>query len=282
MGKEDVVSLKEFNMDDLEPNSTIVLVGMRRSGKSFLLRNILYHHRDFPLGTCISGTEHASPFFRYFLPKPFIHNRYSPAIVSNALKRQELIKKRLLKEKDPEVRKSIDTRAFLILDDCIYDKMIKKDPCIGEIFMNGRHFDLMFIITMQYPLGIPPEMRTNVDYTFIFREPNLSNRKRIYENYASCIPTFQMFNQIMDLCTEDFGCVVIKTLSTKNNIEDQVFYYKAPKTNNFRVGDEHFWNLPQDSSDDEDDQMLSQKQILSSKGHHVRVKKKKDKHHHHK
>ena len=39
------------------------------------------------------------------------------------------------------------------------------------LFMNGRHWKIMLIITMQYPLGIPPNLRTNIDYVFILREP---------------------------------------------------------------------------------------------------------------
>ena len=36
--------------------------------------------------------------------------------------------------------------------------------------MTGRHYNILFIITMQYPLGIPPALRTNLDYVFLFRE----------------------------------------------------------------------------------------------------------------
>ena len=42
---------------------------------------------------------------------------------------------------------------------------------------------LLFLLTMQYALGVPPNLRTNIDYTFILREPYIANRKRIYENY---------------------------------------------------------------------------------------------------
>ena len=41
------------------------------------------------------------------------------------------------------------------------------------LFMNGRHWKIILIITMQYPLGIPPNLRTNIDYVFILREPYL-------------------------------------------------------------------------------------------------------------
>lgn len=269
------VKLREFPIHEIEHNSVCVFLGKRRSGKSFLLRNLMYNHKDIPVGTCISGTESASPFFRNFLPKPFIHFRINPSIIANSMKRQKLIKKRLLKEKDLEVRDKIDPRAFLILDDCLYDKSWTKDETIREIFMNGRHFDLMFVVTMQYPMGIPPELRANVDYAFIFREPSINNRKRIYENYASCIPTFKLFNRIMDMCTENYECVVIKTLATTNKIQDQVFYYKAPAVEDFRVGYERFWNYKPDSSDDDDDddEFCSSEQI-SKKGQDIRIKKK--------
>ena len=59
-----------------------------------------------------------------------------------------------------------DPRAFLVLDDCLYDNTWTKDKNVRSLFMNGRHFKILFIITMQYALGIPPNLRTNIDYVF--------------------------------------------------------------------------------------------------------------------
>ena len=69
--------------------------------------------------------------------------------------------------------------------------------------MNGRHYFMLFVITMQFALGIPPNLRINIDYVFILRENYISNRKRLYEHYAGMFPTFEMFAQVMDQCTED-------------------------------------------------------------------------------
>ena len=71
---------------------------------------------------------------------------------------------------------------------------------------------VLLLITMQYPLGIPPNLRTNIDYVFILREPYLTNRKRIWENYASMFPTLESFCAVMDQTTENFECLVIKSL----------------------------------------------------------------------
>ena len=51
---------------------------------------------------------------------------------------------------------NIDPRAFLILDDCLYDQSWVKDVNIRSLFMNGRHYKILFILTMQFALGIPP------------------------------------------------------------------------------------------------------------------------------
>ena len=95
------------------------------------------------------------------------------------------------------------------------------------LFMNGRHWKIMLIITMQYPLGIPPNLRTNIDYVFILREPYIANRKRIWENYAGMFPTFESFCQVMDQCTENYECLVVSNNAKSNKLEDQIFWYKA-------------------------------------------------------
>ena len=87
----------------------------------------------------------------------------------------------------------IDPRAFLILDDCLYDSSWIKTKNVRALFMNGRHYKSMFIITMQYALGIPSNLRTNIDYVFLLRENIVSNRKRLYEQYAEMLPSLKSF-----------------------------------------------------------------------------------------
>ena len=80
------------------------------------------------------------------------------------------------------------------MDDCLSSKGTwMRDQPIQELLYNGRHYKIMYILTMQYPLGIPPTLRTNVDYVFILREPYIANRKRIFDNYAGMFPTFEAF-----------------------------------------------------------------------------------------
>jgi hypothetical protein len=222
----------------------MVLIGKKDTGKSFLVRDILHQtQRHFPVGTVISATEVANEFFQHMVPSKFIHDKYKPEIVMNVIKRQMGMKqKRNEDKKNRGGSSSMDPRAFLILDDCLYDaKTWINEESTRYVFMNGRHIDLMTIITMQYPLGITPNLRTNVDFIFILRENILGNRRRIYENYAGMFPTFEMFCSFMDQCTENFECLVICNNVSSNKLEDQVFWYKASDHPPFKMCDQSLW-----------------------------------------
>lgn len=244
--------LDKFNLDWITDDSVVVMIGKRRSGKSFALRDLLYTKRKIPVGTCISGSEKAEPFFRKLMPKQFITHKFSPSTINQALNKQKYKLKKIQKETDPAIKEKMDPRAFVILDDCLYDKKWTKDESIREVFMNGRHFKMLVMITMQYCVGFGPELRINIDFTFIFREPSLNERKKLWLHYASIIPTFALFNKIMDKCTENYECVVIHNTSRSNKLEDNVFWFKAEERTLFKIGHSMFWeNDNQDSSDDD-------------------------------
>ncbi len=230
------LELRKFDMNDIKDDKVVVLIGKRDTGKSFLCKDILYRHKDIPVGQVISGTEGANQFYSKIVPKLFIHGEYSAPVIHNMIKRQKMM---LTKINEGE---HVDPRAFLILDDCLYDNSWTKDANMRSIFMNGRHYKLLFLLTMQYALGIPPNLRTNIDYVFILRENYVSNRKRLYEHYAGMFPTFEMFNQVMDQCTENYECLVINNNAKSNKLTDQVFWYKADSRPDFRIGADNFWN----------------------------------------
>jgi len=231
----------------------IVLIGRRDTGKSFLVRDLLYHHQDIPIGSVISGTEAGNGFYSSHVPKLFIHDEYNTVIIENILKRQRTVLKQIKKETEMYKKSNIDPRTFVILDDCLYDSTWSKDRMMRLLFMNGRHWKVMLIITMQYPLGIPPNLRTNIDYVFILREPYIANRKRIWENYAGMFPTFESFAQVMDQCTENFECLVINNNAKSNRLQDQIFWYKSEKHADFKLGSKEFWDLSKDLDSDEEE-----------------------------
>ena len=272
------IDLNKFDITKCSDDSVIVALGKRKSGKSYLIKDIMYYHRDIPVGTVISGTESANAFYSDMVPKLFIHGEYKAEIIDNILKRQTVLTKKAKKEERLYGKTCLDPRAFLIMDDCLHDSCFKRDKNIRYIFMNGRHQKIMFILPMQYPLGVPPDLRTNVDFTFIFRENNYGNRKRIYENYASIFPTFEFFNVVMDQVTEGYGCLVIDNTTRSNKLEENVFWYEAEMHEPYTLGNKMFWhahnqNYVSDEEDDEFDKTFDITKIANKKKLSLQVNK---------
>jgi hypothetical protein len=276
------LELKKFDMKSISfrPNDSkgpvIFLLGRRDTGKSFLVRDLLYYHQDIPIGTVISGTEEGNGFYGKMVPKLFIHNEYNTAIIENILKRQRSVLKQIKKEMETYKKSNIDPRTFVIMDDCLYDNTWSRDKIMRLLFLNGRHWKVILIVTMQYPLGVPPTLRTNIDYVFILRDNYIANRKRIYENYAGMFPTYESFAQVMDQCTENYECLVINNNVKSNKLQDQVFWYKAEAHNDFKLGSKEFWELSKGvQSDDEEEQYDPANTKKRGSGPKINVKKTK-------
>jgi len=113
------LQLKKFDMTKIKDDKLVVIVGRRCTGRSFLTKDMLYHHRHIPVGTVISPTENANHFYGNFVPKIFIHDEYHPSM---------------------ETGESIDNRACLILDDCLYDNAWKNYLLLNHFHLSMNLF----------------------------------------------------------------------------------------------------------------------------------------------
>lgn len=273
--------LRKWNMRNIKfrpdenKGPVVVLIGRRDTGKSFLVRDLLFYHQDIPVGTVISGTEMGNGFYGKMVPKLFIHNEYNTTIIENILKRQKAVIKQYNKQVEQFKKSSLDPRCFVILDDCLYDDSWARDKMMRLLFMNGRHWKVMLVITMQYPLGVPPNLRTNVDYVFILREPYKSNRERIWKNYAGMFPTFEAFEQVMDQTTENYECLVVDNNCKSNKLMDSIYWYKAESHGPFRLGSKEFWELSKDIGSDDEEEEYDPSASKAKKGPRLNVRKAK-------
>jgi hypothetical protein len=223
----DKLPIQEFTLDEMVINPSIIMIAKRGSGKSWITKSIVYKYVDIPVGIVISPTEKDNPFFIDFFPDSFIFYAYDTKILQKLLLRQKLILKKAREKKLQG--KLIDPRAIVVMDDCLASKGTwAKDPRVSELLFNGRHRQITYILTMQYPLGISPELRSNFDYVFLLAEDVTSNLKRIYEHYAGMFPDFNSFRQVFRQLTEDFGAMVIKNRGSRINLFDKIAFYKAP------------------------------------------------------
>jgi len=236
------LELKKFDPTKIKNDSVVVFIGKRNTGKSYCMKDIMSYNRDIPVGVVVSPTERANGYFEKFIPKMLIYDDLDEKLVSKFLNRQINITKDKKRDLEKHGSSTIDPRAFLILDDCMYNKAIMKDKNIRCIFMNGRHYKIFLLITMQHGLGLPPDLRSNIDYVFIFRNNIVKEREKIYNHYAGMFPTFDVFNQVMNQCTENYECLVIDNKTQSNNINDNVYWYKA-QDSNYKMCSQNLWDM---------------------------------------
>lgn len=204
---------------------------------SFLVADLLYYMRRIPSGVIMSGTQAGCDFFGKIFPSTFIYENYDPEKVEEIIKQQ----KRLTKNKK---LKNVDKSTLLLLEDCMYDKKAMRSKNINALFYNGRHYKILFMLTMQYCMDIRPDLRSNIDYVFVLRENFINIRKKLYENFFGLLPTFESFNEVMDVVTDNHGCLVLDNTSKSNKIEDCLFWYKAKfPMRKFKVGSNELWKF---------------------------------------
>lgn len=237
------LELKKFDITKLRDDSVVIYIGPRNSGKSTNLFDTLRHHTSIPIGVVISGTEGANHSFEKVVPKMLIYEEYESSIVEKFLDRQKRIMDQVNAEKKKYGRTDIDPRAFIIMDDCMYDNSWTKEKNIRYIFLNGRHLKIFCLITMQYPMGIPPALRANVDYVFINRNNMIKEREKIFHQYAGMFPSYDVFSSVMTQCTENYECLVIDKKSQSNRLEDQVYWYKADTSVNYKLCSQELWHM---------------------------------------
>lgn len=295
--KEPSFDIDMFNMANVGDGKNCVFIGKKKTGKSVLVLDYLWHNRSIPMGMVISETDRYNLTFQPHVPSRFIYEEFNADLLKQFMTRQKKIKARCKSSKKKYSKyKNIDSRVFLIFDDCLAsaDKW-KDNRDIKWIFMNGRHIDVTFMITMQDPMGIPPKLRTNVDYIFICKEPKKSNREKLYKHWAGIVDSMSFFETIMRRCTSNFRCLVIDNNSISSRLKKQLFWYKAVlHGTSWHTCYDEFWKnnekyIPKDSDDDDSggDDDVEESEIsedeylkfLPKKKNKVAIKMKRDKKH---
>eukprot|EP00899_Mesostigma_viride_P012222 jgi/Mesvir1/20/Mv19998-RA.1 len=232
------LQLRRFDPSTIGDDKVVCIVSKRGGGKTTLATDIMYHKRNIPSGIVMSGTEGSNKHWQNYVPALFVYNCFSrPALQA------------IIKNQKRNARNGKAKSCFVVLDDCIYDRTVMRDPCIREIALNGRHMNIFLLFISQYSMDVTPDIRSNIDYVFALRENIIMNRERLYRNFFGVIPTFEAFCEILDQCTRNYECLVVDHTSESNKIEDVIFWYKATPRPSFKIGSPSFWHYGKENYD---------------------------------
>jgi hypothetical protein len=225
-------AVRKFELYMMASCPTLLLIAKRRSGKSWVCRDILRYFKNVPCGVIIAQSEQKAdePFYSEFFPDSFIYYEFNIKILDKIFERQErIIEKSKTKAEQGII---IDPRMIFLMDDCLADKnKWAKEPQYDNLMYNGRHYKIIYILTMQTPLGISPSLRNNFDYIFLLATDNQGDIKRLYDNYAGIFNNLNEFKTIFKQLTVKHQTMVLSNVASANDdLSKKFFWYKATDT----------------------------------------------------
>ena len=196
-------------MDFHVKNKTLMLLGMRGSGKSNMLKYIVgLSKHEFQAIFLISPTEQINKFYSGLIKPENIFANY------DELWTERLMKKMVEMNTDKPASES--SHVLLILDDCIADVNFNKSKCLKALFVRGRHLKISIIITSQYINSLPPIIRSNCDFIAVSQINTQGLDLLVNEYRFGCIDK-AAFKKLYYKNTSNYGFLLINCNCCSNN-----------------------------------------------------------------
>lgn len=237
------VSLNKMKLGNITIGDKVAIIGMSGSGKTVILKAIMKRFENIPACIVVSETEEGNNNFKDIVPDSYIFEAWSPDLETKIANRQKHAMSKLTQEeKEASLRGEITKASLLfIMDDCGWnsDKW-GKSALMKKFFMNGRQWGLIIIITVQDPMDFKSKLRTQLNWIFLLKEKNFDNRQKLHKHYAGVVNSFEIFDGIMRGCTIDYACLVLNNKSISYELNENLFWYKAPIYAPFKIGSEKY------------------------------------------
>ena len=242
-----MVGYFKLDISKIPGDKIIVFIGKRGQGKTTVMKYLLMHmKKKLHSGIVFSPTERANGSWGEHVPELYIYEKYNPDVLQAFIKRQEricdenVIRFQKEKKRNPTTQERVTLRAqpaFVVLEDCFFDKnKLNKDEALRYLFMNGRHYNIFVLITLQYLLDLDTRMRGQIDYIFFSKENNPNVKKKIYHHYFGFYPSYAVFDKAFTRFTQNRGCAVLNTTEISNDINRNVYWIKAEYGTRFKLG----------------------------------------------
>ena len=238
---EQHLNVESFNIrDSCSKKFNALLIGKRNTGKSTVIQDILYYANksNIPRICIFSGTEEANGFYKQYVPTTFIFN--DSAVEEQLVCILDSQKDLTFRKKMGLVPKDTDISILIVLDDVGYKRGTLRSEVLRQIFMNGRHYSITMVLACQYIMDAPVDIRTNSDFIYVMKQNSCI--ENLYKTFFSGFDKKRDFKTVLDLCTQNYECLVLDNTKPTTDISQVCFYYKAKLGRKFKFGSKDLWN----------------------------------------
>jgi ABC-type dipeptide/oligopeptide/nickel transport system ATPase component len=213
---------------DFSRAQIISIIGTCGSGKSFLLRNLIYQFSKkdmFKFGIVFTGTSFNTDY--QFMPDGAVHSDYSEAKLEKYISRLRSWLEVNQGQKLPP--------NFLILDDLLGRIKINSN-IFNNLISTFRHFNMTIFITSQYFVkNISTLLRELTDVAFIFRTRFKNSKESLYNAYGQLLDSQDEFDEVLNEATkEKHSCLCYQ--ARKEYKEESYCSFQAPPDDlNFKL-----------------------------------------------
>lgn len=265
--QEKLIDIRKFEPDQMRKFKIILIIGPQYSGKSWLLKDLLYYvNPTFPI--LIDPNEFATGFYGGILPK-----QCKKEILDNDWLEKFCGRQRQLlefnKNRSKEGKSGLDISAGLVVDHSMADLVdLKwdKNPHCKFLFRSGKQASTTLIITSPYPPKMPAHYLASVDYVFLLKETSKVHKRKLFNMFGGAFGLFENFEEIFDQCTVDYRAMVIDRTRRGGDINEQIFWYKATsRPRRYRIGSPRLWKICYNTSITLDDLLTKPLMLYESR-----------------
>lgn len=254
--------VKQFNFTENSPeNFFAIIYGIRRSGKSTVLKKILFDMRERFQNHYVylfSSTAKVDPEQYTYYPKGCKFSQLENLddelgeIISQQADKLDVPKEK--REKALE-----ENKILIILDDCVNEDSIRRSPSLNNLAVSGRHLNFSVFVLSQSICGsasVPPIIRTNSDFIILATLPrSVKERDLLVEQYllgshhCNRITAYKILEKITSV---KYRVVIITMFETAARVyQEYVFSYgpfsKDAVPEEFKIGHPSQWHESNES-----------------------------------
>ena len=206
--------VENFNLEKIS-SGVIFVIGMRASGKTHIIKDILIQKRHFRIGRIFCPSNRDYNKYSDFIKNDLLYYRYNKYLALEVIENQKLDNSKT---------------AIIVFDDVLSSKGDWiNDSILVELITKAKELNILVVFAFQFLLNLPPIYIDNVDYVFLLQEDFPGGRGGLYKKLGNNFENFEQFGKVFERIynVSDYTSMVIDKKSQSTNLMDNIYKYTS-------------------------------------------------------